>query len=53
MPKTTALKAKDWEKDWKEINFEKDLEKLQKEAEERLAKKVEELKKNIASTGSK
>ena len=51
MPKTTALNA-EWEKDWKETNYEADIQKLQKEAEERLDKKIEELKANIASTGS-
>ena len=52
MPKpATALKAEDWEKDWKETNFEADIKKLEKEAEERLDAKIEELKANIASTG--
>eukprot|EP00529_Nitzschia_sp_RCC80_P034167 CAMPEP_0113456640 /NCGR_PEP_ID=MMETSP0014_2-20120614/8991_1 /TAXON_ID=2857 /ORGANISM="Nitzschia sp." /LENGTH=101 /DNA_ID=CAMNT_0000348099 /DNA_START=86 /DNA_END=391 /DNA_ORIENTATION=- /assembly_acc=CAM_ASM_000159 len=35
---TTSLNA-EWEKEWKETNFEADLAKLQKEAEERLDEK--------------
>jgi hypothetical protein len=38
--------------DWKETNFEADIEKLQKEAEERLDEKISELTANIAKTGA-
>jgi hypothetical protein len=48
---TTALNA-EWEKEWKEINFEGDLAKLQKEAEERLETKITELMSNIEKTGA-
>ena len=50
LPKT-ALNA-EWEKDWKEVDFEGDLSKLQKEAEERLDEKIAELNANIAKTGA-
>lgn len=50
LPKT-ALNA-EWEKDWKELDFEGDLSKLQKEAEERLDEKIAELNANIAKTGA-
>lgn len=50
LPKT-ALNA-EWEKDWKETDFEGDLSKLQKEAEERLDEKIAELNANIAKTGA-
>jgi hypothetical protein len=46
----TALNA-EWEKDWKESNFEADLAKVQKEAEARLEEKVAELASNIENTG--
>eukprot|EP00533_Pseudo-nitzschia_delicatissima_P006590 CAMPEP_0116086668 /NCGR_PEP_ID=MMETSP0327-20121206/4973_1 /TAXON_ID=44447 /ORGANISM="Pseudo-nitzschia delicatissima, Strain B596" /LENGTH=62 /DNA_ID=CAMNT_0003577725 /DNA_START=333 /DNA_END=521 /DNA_ORIENTATION=- len=46
----TALNA-EWEKDWKESNFEADLAKIQEEAEKRLEEKVAELASNIESTG--
>ncbi|CAJ1951892.1 unnamed protein product [Cylindrotheca closterium] len=49
MPKTTALSA---EPEWKETDFEAEIKKLEKEAEERLDAKVEELKSNIANTGA-
>jgi hypothetical protein len=49
MPKT-ALNA-EWEKDWKETSFEKDIDKLQKEAETRLDEKISELTSNIAKAG--
>jgi hypothetical protein len=45
------LKAEPWDKDWKETNFEADLDKLQKEAEERLDAKISELTGNIESVG--
>jgi hypothetical protein len=47
----TALNA-EWEKDWKETNFETDLAKLQKEAEERLETKISELMSNIEKVGA-
>lgn len=47
----TALSA-EWEKDWKEMDFEKDLAKLQKEAEDRLDDKIAELMSNIQKTGA-
>ena len=37
--------------DWKETNFEKDFEKLEKEAEERLDAKVAEMMSKIETTG--
>ena len=46
----TALSA-EWEKNWKEYDFEKDLQKLEKEAEERMNEKVDELMRNIANSG--
>lgn len=46
----SALKA-EWEKEWKESDFEADLAKLQKEAEERLDEKISELQANIEKTG--
>lgn len=46
----SALSA-EWEKDWKEANFEGDLAKLQKEAEERLDEKIAELMTNIEKAG--
>ena len=46
----TALSA-EWEKDWKEIDVEGDLAKLQKEAEERLDDKIAELMANIETAG--
>mmetsp|Transcript_252 Transcript_252/g.359 ORF Transcript_252/g.359 Transcript_252/m.359 type:complete len:136 (-) Transcript_252:133-540(-) len=52
MPKPTTALSAEWEKDWKETNFEADIKKLEKEAEERLDAKIEELKGNIASTGA-
>jgi hypothetical protein len=36
---------------WKETNFESDLDKLKKEAEERLDAKVKELEGNLESVG--
>ena len=51
LPKTTALNA-EWEKEWKEKDFAGDIEKLQKEAEERLDEKIAELKANIEKTGA-
>eukprot|EP00529_Nitzschia_sp_RCC80_P040109 CAMPEP_0113455454 /NCGR_PEP_ID=MMETSP0014_2-20120614/8384_1 /TAXON_ID=2857 /ORGANISM="Nitzschia sp." /LENGTH=82 /DNA_ID=CAMNT_0000346885 /DNA_START=543 /DNA_END=791 /DNA_ORIENTATION=- /assembly_acc=CAM_ASM_000159 len=48
---TTSLNA-EWEKEWKETNFEADLAKLQKEAEERLDEKISELQANIEKTGA-
>ncbi|KAG7348612.1 hypothetical protein IV203_017317 [Nitzschia inconspicua] len=48
---TTSLNA-EWEKEWKESDFEGDLAKLQKEAEERLDTKISELMSNIEKTGS-
>eukprot|EP00539_Tryblionella_compressa_P008662 CAMPEP_0178755132 /NCGR_PEP_ID=MMETSP0744-20121128/12549_1 /TAXON_ID=913974 /ORGANISM="Nitzschia punctata, Strain CCMP561" /LENGTH=78 /DNA_ID=CAMNT_0020409129 /DNA_START=55 /DNA_END=291 /DNA_ORIENTATION=- len=47
----TALSA-EWEKEWKETNFEGDLEKLKKEAEERLDNKINELMSNIENVGA-
>jgi hypothetical protein len=41
----------EWEKDWKESNFEADLAKVQEEAEKRLEEKVAELTSNIETTG--
>ena len=46
----TALSA-EWEKEWKENDFEGDLAKLQKEAEERLDQKISELMNNIENAG--
>ena len=37
--------------EWKEKDFEAQIKKLEKEAEERLDTKIDELKRNIASTG--
>jgi hypothetical protein len=48
----SALSA-EWEKDWKENDFEGDLAKLQKEAEERLDNKISELMNNIENAGAK
>ena len=48
---TTALSA-EWEKEWKDSNFEGDLAKVQKEAEDRLEEKVAELLSNIENTGA-
>jgi hypothetical protein len=42
----------EWDKEWKESDFEGDLAKLQKEAEERLDTKINELMSNIEKTGS-
>jgi hypothetical protein len=42
----------EWEKDWKEIDVEADLAKLQKEAEERLDTKISELMSNIEKVGA-
>jgi hypothetical protein len=39
--------------DWKETNFESDIEKIQKEAEERLDTKIAELQANIDNVGAK
>lgn len=39
--------------DWKETNFEADLAKLEKEAEERLDTKITELQGNIETIGTK
>ena len=47
----TSLNA-EWEKEWKEIDFEGDLSKLQKEAEKRLDDKIAELVANIEKAGS-
>jgi len=41
----------EWEKDWKETNFEADLEKVKAEAEKRLEEKVNELAANIENAG--
>ena len=38
---------------WEETNFEKEITKLEKEAEERMEKKIEELKSKIGATGAK
>lgn len=38
---------------WEETNFEKEITKLEKEAEERMDKKIEELKSKISATGAK
>jgi hypothetical protein len=46
----TTLNA-EWEGDWTETSFEKDIDKLQKEAEVRLDEKISELTANIANTG--
>lgn len=50
----TALTA-EWQpadgSKWVEKDFEKDIQKLEKEAEERLDKKIAELKENIATVG--
>lgn len=50
----TALSA-EWQpadgSKWVEKDFEKDIQKLEKEAEERLDKKIAELKENIATVG--
>ena len=48
---STSLSA-EWEKDWKENDFEGDLAKIQKEAEERLDDKIAELMSNIEKTGA-
>ena len=37
--------------EWKEKDFESQIKKLEKEAEERLDTKIDELKRNVASTG--
>lgn len=37
--------------EWKEKDFEGQLKKLEKEAEERLDEKIEDMKRNIAQTG--
>ena len=42
----------EWEKEWKETDFEGDLAKIQKEAEERLDDKIAELMSNIEKTGA-
>ena len=47
----TSLNA-EWEKNWKELDFEGDLSKLQKEAEKRLDDKIAELVANIEKAGS-
>mmetsp|Transcript_1853 Transcript_1853/g.2814 ORF Transcript_1853/g.2814 Transcript_1853/m.2814 type:complete len:80 (+) Transcript_1853:53-292(+) len=50
----TALSAEpEWAApaDWKDTNWEKDLEKLQAEAEDRLDKKISELMANVDSAG--
>jgi hypothetical protein len=47
----TVLSA-EWEKEWKEADFEGDLAKLQKEAEERLDGKIKELMSNIEKSGA-
>ena len=47
----TTLNA-EWEKEWKETDFEGDLAKVQKEAEERLDSKIAELMSNIEKTGA-
>mmetsp|Transcript_23745 Transcript_23745/g.33185 ORF Transcript_23745/g.33185 Transcript_23745/m.33185 type:complete len:80 (-) Transcript_23745:323-562(-) len=53
---STALKA-EWTPPegtkWVEKDFEADINKLEKEAEERMDAKIKELTGNIASTGSK
>jgi len=46
----TALNA-EWDKDWKETNFEADLEKVKAEAEKRLEEKVNDLAANIENAG--
>ena len=48
----TALSAETMS-DWKETNFEADLAKLEKEAEERLDTKITELQGNIETIGTK
>jgi hypothetical protein len=48
--KTTCLNV-EWQKDWKDIDFEGNLAKLQKEAEERLETKIDELMSNIETSG--
>ena len=51
----TALSAEEWKPEdgsvWKETNFEADLKKIEKEAEERLDAKIKELEANVASVG--
>ena len=51
----TALFAEEWTPaegaDWKETNFEADIQKLEKEAEKRLDEKIAELSGNIESVG--
>jgi len=47
----TALSA-ELDKEWKETDFEQDLAKLQKEAEERLDDKIAELMSNIEKAGT-
>lgn len=45
----------EWKPDgqWKETDYEGELKKLEKEAEERMDAKIDELKSKIAATGSK
>lgn len=52
--KSSALNA-EWKPDgqWKETDFEAEIKKLEKEAEERLDDKIAELTSNIASAGEK
>jgi hypothetical protein len=38
---------------WEETDFEKEINKLEKEAEDRMDKKIEELKSKIQATGAK
>ena len=51
----TALAAEEWKPadgaEWKETNFEADIAKLEKEAEERLDAKIAELAGNIETVG--
>jgi cytochrome c556 len=51
----TSLNAEAWKPKegmkWEEKDFESDMKKLEKEATERLDKKIEELKSNIATVG--
>jgi hypothetical protein len=42
----------EWEKDWKDIDFEGNLAKLQKEAEDRLETKIDDLMSNIEKSGA-
>jgi hypothetical protein len=47
---STSLQAE--KADWKETDFEGDLKKLEKEAEERLDAKIKEMMANVEKTGA-